>query len=86
MIHILLRSNVDILDYINPEIVSIDTWFIAVQHNIWNIRMVQSGLRLNLALHLVITKYYSLYEFQGFITYSNFTLFIHMFGQHYRNE
>jgi hypothetical protein len=70
MIHILLRSNVDILDYIIPEILSIDTWFIAVQHNIWNILLVPSGLRLNLALHLVITKYYSLYEFQGFITYS----------------
>jgi hypothetical protein len=86
MIHILIRSNVDILNYVNLENLSINTWRVAVQHNINNIRRVPERTRINLAFYLIVIGNYTVYQFQNLLSYSNFTLLINMFGQHYRTE
>ena len=86
MIHILIRSNVNILDYVNSELLPINTWYVAVRHNIRNITRVPPELQINLAFYLIVGGYYSLYQFNDNLSYSKFTLLIDMFGQHYRTE
>jgi hypothetical protein len=84
MINILIRSNVDILSYVDQETLPPYTWLVAVQHNIRNIRHVPTRLHSDLIFHLVVQGRYSLQQFREFLDVSVYNSLVNRFGQHYR--